>query len=679
MNCEPNHVNRFLALISGILLACVIPAAAQLPAQPTPTDSSEAVSQKISETTSKETPAVVSDKKADELLAEGLEPLKIVDVQSIFASASGGSDREMLLNIGDLVRMTLANNPNIKIMRLEPDVVKADILRAWSVFDPSLSLQTQYSTSDTPQNAQQYIEKGGQNTQSQALLTNSYNTFQYNVSQEIDRYTLISKQLGTWAGDVAAWADKVRQSGTGAAGEFPTYPTPPAAVTPVTPPVPSGYTLLEPTIYNSEDYIMQLGLGGRLPLGTRYSLSLNQLRSANDLNRRIPPALWTPEYTTLAGITLAQPLLKNFGTDVNLAGVRIARLQKRISWYEWQQQIIYSLGDALSRFYNLAFAVDNMQVHMQAIEVARALERQNLQKVAQGRSRASEVWEAQTSVSHNVDATLHAINDFAEAQAALKSTIFSSQMALSGTCGRLIPATKLDIPTIKIDRAKFISDALAKRPEYLQLLSKAEQEGIRVSYARNQTYPTVELQGTYGLTGLEGSYGDSFNKAVDGQGTSYSVGIGVSIPLGNMEARANLEAAKLRQKQAKLAVEKSLTTIATEVDLAISSVETALKQVAVAHDTSEASMKSSAAQEKLLDEGKTTTFEVVRIQNGAAADKSRELYSIAEYRKSLVRLSMVRGTLLEELGLSLEKEAAVAVPEKKKKDLDLPKELKGSR
>lgn len=587
--------------------------------------------------------------------------LPTVDLNAIFASVTrSGTGKELRLDLGEMVRMALANNADIKVSRIEPEVARTDVSRAWSVFDPKLGLQTQYSMSDTPQNAQQYIATGG----STPSLVDSYNAFAASQQATLTQVNDYKNQVLNYANQLA---DYVKKSGS--AGGFPVWHNPNS---PPPAPVKAASVLLDPNIYNSDDFSMQWGLGGQLPLGTRYSLSLNQINSTNDINRQLPPALFSPEYTTVASLSLVQPLLKNFGPAANMAGVRIARIQKRIGWYDWQQQMIHTLSEAIYRYYDLVFAYENARVRLEAVDAARLLERQNIQRVEQGKKRPSDVWDAQTALAFNVDLALRAFDSYAEAQSNLKAAIFTDKMAFSGQFGRLVPVTRLELPPIKVNRGDFLSEALANRPEYLEVISKAEQEGIRVRYARNQAYPEVNLQGTYGVTGLQGNYSDSFNKAFGGQGTAYSFGVGVSIPLGNVEGRANLEAAKLRQEQANLAIQKVLTSMASEIDYAISSVEISRRQVTAAQDAADSARKTADAELRLLEEGKSTTFEVVRLQNNAAEASSRELAAMANYQKTVIRLAVARGKLLDDLGISLEKEATKSVPPGKKKKLDLP-------
>ena len=559
-----------------------------------------------------------------------LEPLKTIELGQVFTVVSGGMGRELPLQIDDMVRMALANNPEIKIQRIEPELGQTDIRRAWGLFDPKFSFETQYSQSDTPQNAQQYVATGGETTQSQLAL--------------LDQLILLQDDLDTLISEIQGDAPSGGQS-----VDVPTFN--------------------DPRNFSSQEFGMNWQLGGLTPLGTQYAFSLNQLQARNDINVQTPPSLFYPEITTFAGLTLTQPLLKNFGPAANMAGVRI---QKRIGWYEWEKQLIRSLSEALYRYVDQAFADANLRVRTEAVRAAQLLEQQNIRRVEEGRMRPSDVWEAQASLSYNLDLALRAMNAYIEAQNALKAVIFTEKMAMAGEIGRLVPQTSLNVPEINIDRSKFISEALSGRPEYLQIVSKSEQEGLRVRYARNQALPTVNLQGSAGFTGLEGVYGSSFSQAVGGQGTAYSVGVLVSIPLGNAEALANLDAAKLRKKQTELAIQKAITEISIEVDTSISLLETSRLQVNAARDTTIAAGKTARAEEKLLEEGKSTTFEVVRLQNNASDARSRELAAVASYRKNAVRLAVARGKLLEEIGINVEVEALKSSLPGKRKKLDLP-------
>ena len=211
--------------------------------------------------------------------AEAPEALPPFSLQTVFLVATGDIAPPRELSIRDVVAMALENNVEIKIQRLQPELGQQQMRFARGAFDPQFSFSTQYSYSETPQNAVEYISTGG--------LTGGFN---------------------------------------------------------------------DPRTYTAENFFLNWQLGGKTPIGTQYSVGLNQLQSRNDINIQIPPSLFFPEYTSVLGLTLTQPLLKGAGTAVNLAELRVARVQKQIGWYDWQQQLINSLSRTISLYLDLLFA-----------------------------------------------------------------------------------------------------------------------------------------------------------------------------------------------------------------------------------------------------------------------------------------------------------------------------------
>ena len=59
-------------------------------------------------------------------------------------------------------------------------------------------------------------------------------------------------------------------------------------------------------------------LGGLLPTGTRYNITIRSYELKNTLNREAL-ARYYPEYTSSTVLTLSQPLLRGAGFKANLA------------------------------------------------------------------------------------------------------------------------------------------------------------------------------------------------------------------------------------------------------------------------------------------------------------------------------------------------------------------------
>jgi len=104
------------------------------------------------------------------------------------------------------------------------------------------------------------------------------------------------------------------------------------------------------------------------------------------------------------------------------------------------------------------------------------------------------------------------------------------------------------------------------------------------------------------------------------------------------------------------AIQRGSIDITLEIDTAINLVETTKRPIEAVAKTSSRARPTAQVHEKLLEEGKATTFDVVHLQHDYADARSRELAAVANHRKAIPRLS------LKERGANLEDEAAKENP-----------------
>ena len=82
------------------------------------------------------------------------------------------------------------------------------------------------------------------------------------------------------------------------------------------------------SVYQYEDRTLALSISGILPTGTEYKAYIEQEDPSNSLQ---VGTNFGHEYKTTIGLEITQPLLKNFGWDVNLSNVNIAEKEHQIS------------------------------------------------------------------------------------------------------------------------------------------------------------------------------------------------------------------------------------------------------------------------------------------------------------------------------------------------------------
>ena len=109
-------------------------------------------------------------------------------------------------------------------------------------------------------------------------------------------------------------------------------------------------------LFRSDQRVWNLtsGIEQRFATGTDLAVSTQMSRqSYTDPNDVISP---NPFYRNSVNLTLSQPLLRGFGTDVNLANLRIARNQDRRSLQLMRQTLLVAVARTESLYWQVYLA-----------------------------------------------------------------------------------------------------------------------------------------------------------------------------------------------------------------------------------------------------------------------------------------------------------------------------------
>jgi outer membrane protein TolC len=175
---------------------------------------------------------------------------------------------------------------------------------------------------------------------------------------------------------------------------------------------------------------------------------------------------------------------------------------------------------------------------------------------------------------------------------------------------------------------------------------EVDRQGILVQYNRNQLWPQIDLQGSYGYNGIGRSFGDFTDSVGTGDAPQWNVGVVVTIPIGNRQARANYQSARLGKEQALLTLKRLEQDIIVAVDNAVGRVETNVKRLEATAAARRLAEESLRAEEEKLRAGTSTSFLVLQAQSQLAAARSTEIRAKADYNESLVELARSEGTTL---------------------------------
>lgn len=413
------------------------------------------------------------------------------------------------------------------------------------------------------------------------------------------------------------------------------------------------FAALQQRLFTEKNTVLRGGLGGRLPWGTSYELSMQLSELDNSVNRAgLPNALFSPEYVAFTGIKLRQPLLKGFGRGANLSALRVARSQLVITDRTRQVAVNNKCVEVLNAFYDLAYAESNVTVKSAALDVARRFLRETERRRELGLLGPVDVAEARVRVSEADEELLRA-QDFHRERQLEMVRLLALEPGPDGITPQ--PTVSADLlaapPALQV--TDFYPAALDLRPDYLLAGERIEQEKTRRTAARSERLPQLDVHFSYGLHGLHSSYDDALDTALKGREPQWGAGVSVTIPLSPREGRAKLAAARLRVRQAELQQTELKRRIALEVENAVRRLEVLGQRLETARSSVAFAAEGLKLEEARLEQGQTSAFSVAELQRRLADAQTRELAARVDLTKAVTELWSVSGRLFEKHGIAL--------------------------
>lgn len=393
-----------------------------------------------------------------------------------------------------------------------------------------------------------------------------------------------------------------------------------------------------------------------LPLGTLLELSAFDQRTDTDPSG----SGFDPSYESGVGIQVTQPLLQNFGTLVNNANIMIARRELDQANQAFRRELEVKVGEVVSAYWNLDFAMRNLDAQMQSLESAQELLRVNQARVDVGSEPRVVLLQTQADVAAREFAVAEAEAALIRAQDTLLATMaWGIEEDFRDWDRPIIPAEQ---PTydaeIRVSDSYAYEQALARRPDYLSAMIDVDIADINRRVARQQRLPELNAFGGYNVNGLDDSRSGSWSDTGDLRYEGYNFGAELRFPLFNRQRRGQYQQTINRQARAETFLEQYELNIRTEVREATRGIRTALVQIDAARRRVRAAEENVAAEMRRLEVGESTTFEVLDFQDDLAEARAAEARALADLQIALINLGTSTGYLLDVVGITFEDQPA---------------------
>ena len=388
----------------------------------------------------------------------------------------------------------------------------------------------------------------------------------------------------------------------------------------------------------------EASLSGRLPLGTEYELSYGTTRLESD--SQLSPT--NPSSSSYVQLSLRQPLLRGFGSDVNRAGITIARGNERIAEIGLRRQIEVALTTTVAAYWRLVRAHKSLAVARESLDLARRLVERTQARIHAGDLPTIELTQARASVAAREEAVILGEAEVGNANDALARLLVVDERDIFAVT--FLPTEEPRADAAAMRSASLLEDAFRQRAELEAARQAVRNAEVALAAASDARRPDLSAVGSLGIGGLDARWTSAQSELVrdiDDQ-HRWTVGLMLSIPLGNRSADGAYERARLDVEEAKVSLRTLEVQVAEEVRSAVRDLEASARRVEATRRASELARAQLEAGEKRMSTGLTTAFEVLRLQTDLAAAQHTEIAALVGYRTGLVRVQFATGSLFVE-------------------------------
>ncbi len=432
-----------------------------------------------------------------------------------------------------------------------------------------------------------------------------------------------------------------------------------------------------------------------LPTGGSWRFQIQNTRQTTDqvfvsrflgIESRDSAVAFNPSFVSTVQFELRQPLFRSFRMDQTRRQIEIAKRALDLSDSQFRQRVIEIITQVQNAYWDLIFALRNVEIAEQSLELAKANLENNRRQVQAGTLAPIELAQSEAEVQRRTQEVTAAIGQVTVAENALKNLILGDPNSPEWSAN-IVPTESIDFLPPAVDFESALRMALQNRPELEQLRFRRAQNEIDLKYFRNQMRPQIDLVATYGSSGLAGTptmvtrikldedgnpitdpdtgepvlervprdvsprfiggAAKALRTAFSNDFRSYSFGLSFSFPLRNRTAEGNFGAALAQRRSLDFQERQLIQQISVEVRNALQQVEVARQNIEAARAERIARERQLEGEQKKFEAGLSTTFFVLQFQNFLAAARAQELQALVNYNKAIANLQRVMSTTLD--------------------------------
>ena len=404
--------------------------------------------------------------------------------------------------------------------------------------------------------------------------------------------------------------------------------------------------------------------------GTNVSLGYTDSRLESNSTR----AQLNPYRSGALSLSITQHLLQGWGMAINKRNIEIARNNRELADLQFKQQVIVTTSVAASLYWDLVSFTDDVKAKQGSLDYNTRLYNNNKRQVEIGMLAPIEVIRAEAAVASSQQDLI-----ISQTRVLQQETILKDFLSRNGVASpaieqaHIIPTDQIRVPDVEAIQPyqDLVGQALSGRPELAIARINITNAKINLKGSKAELLPSIDAFGNLANNGLAGDinvlsvtpvpstnsliggYGSFFSQIFGRNFPNYSLGMQVNIPIHNRVARADYTLDQITERQQQLALLAAEKQVRVDVQNAMIGLQQAraIYQAAVKQRVLEE--QTLDAEQKKLNLGASTIFNVILVQRDLANAQSAEVSALGTYSKARVQLDFATAQTLVNYNISV--------------------------
>lgn len=395
--------------------------------------------------------------------------------------------------------------------------------------------------------------------------------------------------------------------------------------------------------------------------GGNYTVNWTNSRStSNNIFTSFDPQL----FSTIQ-LNYTQPLLRNFKIDGTRQQLLISQKNREISDVQLQQSIAQTVRNVKNAYYDLVYAIGNLGVQRQSLELAQQSLKDNRARVEIGTMAPLDIVQAEAEVATREESVILAEAAIERTQDAVRTLVYNPSSP-DFWDARIEPTDTISFAPAVVDIDGAVKNALSQRTDLSVARKNLESTDVNIRYFQNQSMPDVNAAVNYSAQGVGGvllnrgpgvglqpgpilstterSFLNTLRTVVGGDFPGWTFTLDVAYPIGRSSNEANLAKSRLQFQQSQKSLASLELQIAQQVRESARQVTTNAKRVDATRSSRALAEKRLEAEEKKYQAGMTQNFFVLQAQRDLNVARNSELLALVEYLKSVVNYQAIQTT-----------------------------------